>query len=458
LFRFNYIIKNLQDCSDMQFLFDSFILNLVTTVTIILTAIYLYFTRHFNFWKKHEIPFVKPTPFVGNLKEVFFQKLDINSHLKNIYNDHKNNPYVGIFSFDRPTLLVNDLDLIKKILVKDSQHFVDHIIAVDEKLDPMFAKILFSLKGRKWRHTRNNVTPTFTSGKIKKMFHIVNTCAQELVHYLHKATADGSAVQTMETMCKYTTDVISSCAFGIESNSLKNPDAEIRGNFRKIFENTLLKGIAGLFMFFAPNLQNFFRLKFVDDEYANFLRKTVWSTVEYREKYGIIRNDFLDCLMELRRKGREMTRGHSTEEVFSKCLTTLRTYLNMTYTNVAGLDGDDFVGMVFSFFIAGFETSASTLTFALYELAFKPEIQAQLRIEICRHQRVTYDALQDMPLLDMVVAGDQREPKVRKSYNAHLTQPVTDRPVCSYRTKTLLSQPGMVEWGDKGWSVVTQSS
>jgi hypothetical protein len=35
-------------------------------------------------------------------------------------------------------------------------------------------------------------------------------------------------------------------------------------------------------MFFAPNLQNFFRLKFVDDEYANFLRRVVWSTVEYR--------------------------------------------------------------------------------------------------------------------------------------------------------------------------------
>lgn len=92
----------------------------------------------------------------------------------------------------------------------------------------------------------------------------------------------GVPVETMETMCKYTTDVISSCAFGIESNSLKNPNAEIRENFRKIFENSFRKGIAGLLMFFAPNLQNFFRLKFVDDEYANFLRRTIWSTVEYR--------------------------------------------------------------------------------------------------------------------------------------------------------------------------------
>lgn len=369
----------------MQLLIQSF-----ATLIVIFAALYWYFTRHFNFWKKHGIPFVKPTPFVGNLKEVFFQNLDISNHLKNIYSAHKNKPYVGIFSFDRPTLLVNDLQLIKNILVKDSHNFVDHIIAVDEKLDPMFAKILFSLKGKKWRHTRVNVTPTFTSGKIKKMFHIVEACAQDLVHYLQTATADGSAVHTMETMCKYTTDVISSCAFGIESNSLKNPDAEIRGNFRKIFEHSFLKGIAGLLMFFAPNLQNFFRLKFVDDEYAKFLRETVWSTVEYREKYGIVRNDFLNCLMELRRKGREENRGHSTEQPFR-------------------LDGDDFVGMAFSFFVAGFETSASTLTFALYELAFKPEIQAQLRAEIFQHQRVTYDAIQDMPLLDMVVAETLRK-------------------------------------------------
>ena len=66
------------------------------------------------------------------------------------------------------------------------------------------------------------------------------------------------------------------------------------------------------------------------------------------------------------------------------------------------------------FLIAGYETSASTLTFALYELALHPEIQQGLRAEILQvlseHDgKLTYDGIQDMSYLDRVVSGD--EPK-----------------------------------------------
>ena len=40
------------------------------------------------------------------------------------------------------------------------------------------------------------------------------------------------------------------------------------------------------------------------------------------------------------------------------------------------------MAQTFSFLLAGYETSASTLTFALYELALHPEIQQSLRAEI----------------------------------------------------------------------------
>ena len=66
-----------------------------------------------------------------------------------------------------------------------------------------------------------------------------------------------------------------------------------------------------------------------------------------------------------------------------------------------------------SFLLAGFETSASTLSFALYELALHPEIQRRLRAEILqvlnKHDgKLTYDAMQDMSYLDRVVSGEER--------------------------------------------------
>jgi cytochrome P450 family 6 len=74
------------------------------------------------------------------------------------------------------------------------------------------------------------------------------------------------------------------------------------------------------------------------------------------------------------------------------------------------IEGDDFVGQAFQFLAAGFETSGSTMAFALYELALHPEIQNRLRAEIMQvmnkhNGQVTYDSIQEMAYLDIVVSG-----------------------------------------------------
>jgi cytochrome P450 family 6 len=65
----------------------------------------------------------------------------------------------------------------------------------------------------------------------------------------------------------------------------------------------------------------------------------------------------------------------------------------------------------FVFFIAGFETSSTTMTFCLYELAINPDIQEVLRNEIDtvleKHDgKILYEAIQEMTYLDKVVAGE----------------------------------------------------
>lgn len=65
---------------------------------------------------------------------------------------------------------------------------------------------------------------------------------------------------------------------------------------------------------------------------------------------------------------------------------------------------------VFVFFIAGFETSSTTASFALYELALNPDIQTTLAEEIdkvlAEHDgKVTYDSLSDMTYLTKVIEG-----------------------------------------------------
>jgi len=68
---------------------------------------------------------------------------------------------------------------------------------------------------------------------------------------------------------------------------------------------------------------------------------------------------------------------------------------------VSEIDGDDAVGQAAQFLVAGFETSGSAMSCALYELALHPEIQNRLRAEIMQvlnkhNGQLTYDGIQEM--------------------------------------------------------------
>jgi cytochrome P450 family 6 len=66
----------------------------------------------------------------------------------------------------------------------------------------------------------------------------------------------------------------------------------------------------------------------------------------------------------------------------------------------------------FVFFLGGYETSSTTMTFCVYELALHQDIQDRLREEIDdvlqKHDgKLTYEGIQQMEYLDKVVSGKQ---------------------------------------------------
>jgi hypothetical protein len=63
---------------------------------------------------------------------------------------------------------------------------------------------------------------------------------------------------------------------------LKDPNAKFRKNLKKVFEFSVLRGLAVMMSFFTPYLTTVFKLKTMEDVTINYVRKVVWSTVEYR--------------------------------------------------------------------------------------------------------------------------------------------------------------------------------
>lgn len=124
----------------------------------------------------------------------------------------------------------------------------------------------------------------------------------------------------------------------------------------------------------------------------DFFLKLVIDTVDYREKNKIERNDFLSMLIQLKNNGK----------------------LDGDEKEVGKISFTDLAAQCFVFFLAGFETSSTALSYALYELSLNQELQDKTRHEINKvldkHDgEVTYDAVMNMEYCGQVINESMRK-------------------------------------------------
>ena len=123
-----------------------------------------------------------------------------------------------------------------------------------------FPANLFSLEGLAWKNLRTKLSPTFTSGKMKLMFPIMVDIGKELIEVLKEPASAGEVIEVKDYVARFTTDIISSCAFGIEANSLKNPESILRKMGKKLFQPTWETLIRNMLAFVIPDLAKILRV------------------------------------------------------------------------------------------------------------------------------------------------------------------------------------------------------
>ncbi|XP_068979726.1 cytochrome P450 6k1-like [Bombus flavifrons] len=359
----------------------------------LMVAAYLFMTRKFNYWSKRGVKEVPPTPFVGNFMDCLLSRKSASEFVKDLYNYSEGLPFLGFYIFDKPFLLIRDPELVKQVLVKDFNYFADRHATTDRKCDRLGSATMFLMKNPGWKSLRTKLTPIFTTGKLKKMFELMLVIADDLAKHLDSLhlEGEGKVIEFKDICGNFTTDMIGSTAFGLRVGSLENPKAPFRVYGRKIFECDLYRSMEFLTIFFCPGVVKFFKSKFFGKAATNFLRSIFWDVIDQRISSGETRNDLIDSLIDIREK-------HKNDETLTD------------YT----FDGDDLVAQAAVFFIAGFETSATTISFTLYELALNPDIQETLRAEI--HDalantdgKITYDMIMKLPYLDMVISETLRK-------------------------------------------------
>ncbi|XP_047000419.1 cytochrome P450 6k1-like [Schistocerca americana] len=364
-------------------------------------AVYLYFLSWYSYWTKRGVPQAEAVfPFGSVEKEALFGKKRVELHLHEIYKRYRDKPFLGIYVLFAPAFLVFDPDIIRDVLVKDFDAFQDRCIPFDDS-EPLNHHLLF-LNGSKWKRLRSKLTPAFTSGKLKMMFETIDRCGREMVEVLDDAARREQVVEIRDVSARFTIDVIGSVAFGVECNCQRNPDAEFRVWGRKLFEFYTSDRVEQLLLAVHPPTAKLFRAFIGRKDVLKYFEDMVRDTVTYRERNKVERNDFMHMLIQLK------NRGFMDDEKSGSAKAQDDENSNWK------LSDGDLAAQAVLFFAAGFETSSTTMSYALYELALNPEVQRRLHQEVDETLqrtggRFTYDAVMGMPYLDKVVSETLRK-------------------------------------------------
>lgn len=111
----------------------------------------------------------------------------------------------------------------------------------------------------------------------------------------------GDPIDVRELAARFTTDVIGSCAFGIEMNSLSEKESDFRRIGKQIFSTDLRKVLRIRIQQMLPPLHVFLSRVLPYNEETKMIMGITRETIEYREKNKIVRPDFMNILMELKR-------------------------------------------------------------------------------------------------------------------------------------------------------------
>lgn len=373
---------------------------IISLAIVLLGVLYHFITRKHDYWQKKNVPHDPPLLFFGNNFNVQFGRKSLTQNGVDIYNKSHNEKVFGYYKGLIPELFINDPDIIRHIMSVDFSHFHYRGFGKNTDLEPL-AFNLFHVEGDTWKLLRQRITPAFTTAKLKAMFPIIVKCAEKLQTVVETQIQKGGDVcDVRDLMARFATEFIGACGFGIDMDTINNEkslyrdlgDAVIRLSFFDIVKIGLNDAL--------PELRKFLYTgnKSVD----SIMFEIITKVCEQRRYKPSGRNDFIDLLLELETKG--TMKGESLEKINVDGKPT---------TVEKDFDFTMMVAQAFVFFVAGFETSSSTTSYALHQLAFNPDIQTRVQEEIEQvlskyDNKLCYDAVAEMSLLNMTVKESLR--------------------------------------------------
>ncbi|CAG2101065.1 unnamed protein product [Medioppia subpectinata] len=356
-----------------------------------------YLRRRFTYWTRNGVPganYPEYEAFIGVHHECTVESIK------------KYGRVYGTYTGFRRSIVINEPDLLRDIMVKDFNVFPDHkhFHMGSSKLD----KSLFFMPGDDdWKRVRSILSPVFTSGKLRAMMAHIGGISDGLVHSLSEFEKNGKPVDMRKYIGAFAMDVISACAYGINPQSISNPDHPIVTNAKSILG--LDAGVNQIFSVLTPALARFlnlepFPVKAVD--YFDDLTNQILKERKVNNKYIIVNNnkhkkrtDFIQLMIDSEKSDKESGYYSGSEpEVDDE-----PSGGQLPKKVVGTLTPDELTAQGILFFIAGYDTTSAALTHAIHYLSKHPDCQQILYEELRSCDEFTYEKLSQLKYLNAVI-------------------------------------------------------
>ncbi|XP_059414863.1 cytochrome P450 3A30-like [Carassius carassius] len=359
-----------------------------TLVLLLLTLLYIYGAWPHGFFKKLGIPGPRPWPYFGTFL----------SYTKGFFNfdmdcAKKYGKVWGIYDGRLPILMVTDLEMIKTIMVKECYSTFTNRRETNAGLAGPFADGISVVKDERWKRIRSSLSPYFTSGRLKEIFPIAVTHADRFIKNMQKKDNEQS-VKVKDVVAPYSLDVVTSSSFSVDIDSINNADDPFVTNIKKFFKFSFFSPLFLILALFPAiaNLLGKMGISLFSRSSMDFFYNVLKKIKDEHNKESNGRVDFLKLMLQNQIPGDHF---EDTEEQPAK-----------------GLTDHEILSQSFIFILGGYETTSTTLTYLLYNLATNPDCLEKLVEEIDKNfppdTPITYDALMKIDYLEMAINESMR--------------------------------------------------
>lgn len=246
----------------------------------------------------------------------------------------------------RPIVLVNHPNLVRKVLVDEAADYPKSDLMVGA-LEPLVGDGVFISAGARWAHQRRMIDPAFAHMRIRTAFAQMAAAMKDFEARLDALAASGEPALLDEEMSHLTADIVFRTIFsepieGEEARAVFRAFAAYQNAVPQIELRTMLGS------------RPFERIAPGDDvvRTCRAIRETIGAMIDRRLSSGERMNDIAGDVIA----ARDPETG-------------------------AGFDREELIDQIAVFFLAGHETSASALTWALFILSQKRRAYRRLADE-----------------------------------------------------------------------------